>query len=101
MIFTAKDLKMIMWEKTELPENELVESNGKKEWKKTDKTVEKTTYTFRSIAGEKLILLANNEHRKLEGLICDVDLDISFNEFQRKNKISLSSVLKSESGVSF
>jgi len=79
-------IKLAMWEKTELPEREK-DANG--DWKNTGKKVEKTTYTFKDEFGDKLVLLSNNEYRELEGRQCDIVIGITYNDYDRKNRITL------------
>jgi len=97
MIFQTKGLKLVMWDKVNMPDSEMKEIEGKKTWIKIPgKFTEKTNYTFRDIAGEKLVAFGDNTHRVLEGELCDVELDITYNDFTRKNQIKLSSIRKSK-----
>lgn len=85
-----KDCVLKMWEKTMMPESNMVEENGKKTFKKTGKEVEMTTYTFIDGFGEKLVLLSkDNNFRTLEGKKVDIELEVVFNDFQKKNRVSL------------
>lgn len=89
---SLQNVKLAMWEKTELPENEL--KDGK--WVKTDRKVEKTTYTFRDASGEKLVVLGSNDHRDLEGETVDLEIEVIFNDFQKRNRVTLAQVRKSD-----
>jgi len=101
MIFASDKLqkvKLVMYEKTMLPESEMREEGGKKSFVKTGKEVEMTTYTFRDGAGDKLILLSKeNGYRNLEGEVVDITLDVKFNDFTKKAQVKLASVTKSDS----
>jgi len=98
MRFKSEDLqnvKLVMFEKTEMPESIQQEVNGKKQFVQTGKKVEMTTYTFRDGFGEKLVILSkDNSFRDLEGSIVDLTLDISFNDFQKRNNVKLLSCEK-------
>jgi len=89
--------KLVMWEKTDMPESKLVETNGKKSFEKTGKTEEMTTYTFRDGFGEKLVILTkDNSYRALEGEMVDLSVGVVFNDFQKKNRVALISCKKSD-----
>lgn len=100
MIFKSdklQEVKLVMFEKTMLPESEAREVNGKKEFMKTGREVEFTTYSFRDSFGEKLVLLSkDNSYRSLEGEMVDLELEVKYNEFSRKNRVALVSVRKSD-----
>jgi len=92
MQFIAKEkqVRLKMWEKTEMPKSIMVENNGKKSFQKTGEMIEMTTYYFTDIFGEKLVLTsADNTFRTLEGKEVTVTLDIEFNSFKNVNKIKL------------
>jgi len=90
-ISQEKDVKMVMWEKTEMPESNIIEKDGKKSFVKTGKMIEMTTYTFRDIVGEKLVILSkDNSFRLMEGKDVKIALDVVFNDFQKKNRVGLS-----------
>jgi len=99
MIFKSDSLqkvKLIMFEKTMLPESEMKEISGKKEFVKTGKETEFTTYTFRDGMGDKLVLLSkDNSYRSFEGEIVDIEIDVKHNEFTKKTQTKLASVRKS------
>jgi len=101
MIFKSDALqkvKLVMFERTMLPESEMKKGiGGKKEFIKTGKEVEYTTYTFRDGAGDKLVLLSReNGYRSLEGKTVDIELDVKHNEFTKKTQTKLASVRESE-----
>jgi len=91
MIITVAT-KLKMWEATHMPESEKVTVDGKTSYQKTGKKVEKTTYTFIDELGDKLVFLSDNEYRTMEGKAVELDLDITHDDFNRKNKIQLKSV---------
>jgi len=81
---------MVMFEKTMLPESEMKEVDGKKQFVKTGKEVEMTTYTFRDSFGEKMVALSkDNSYRNLEGSIVNIVIDVIFNDFTKKNTVKL------------
>lgn len=84
-----EDLKLVMWKKREMPER--VQNPETKKWEKTNRVIEKTEYTFRDEFGDIVVLLGDNEYRELEGRQCDVTIGIRYNEFERKNTVSLQS----------
>lgn len=97
MIFKTKAVKLVMWDKVNMPESESKEVDGKKVWVKIPgKFIEKTNYTFRDITGEKLVAFGDNSHRTLEGELCDIELEVSYNDFTRKNQIKLFGITKSK-----
>lgn len=85
----AENIKLVMWKKRELPERALNKETGK--WEPTGQKTERTEYTFRDEFGDVLVMLGNNDYRELEGQECDVVVGIRYNEFERKNTISLES----------
>jgi len=90
-----KDVKLKMWERTMMPESNMVEKDGKKQFEKTGGTTEMTTYIFRDYAGETLkILSKDNSFRGLEGEEVKIGIEVVFNDFQNKNRVSLVSVAK-------
>jgi len=91
-ISQEKDVKMVMWEKTEMPESIMSkDKDNKSVFNKTGKMIEMTTYIFRDIVGEKLVILSkDNAFRQMEGKDVKITLDVIFNDFQKKNRISLS-----------
>jgi len=89
---TLQNVKLAMWEKTELPDNEL--KDGK--WVKTGRVTEKTTYTFRDATGEKLVILGSNDYRNFEGELVDLEIDVIFNDFQKRNRVTLATVRKAQ-----
>lgn len=90
MIVDIKNLKMVMAEKTDLPDRVKNETTGA--WDKTGKVTEKTTYTFKDILLEKLVVLGDNKYRDLEGKEVNIQLDIKYNDFGRKISVSLKNV---------
>jgi len=91
-IIHEKDVKMVMWEKTEMPESIMSkDKEGKTVFTKTEKVLEMTTYIFRDIVGEKLVILSkDNGFRTMEGKDVKITLDVVFNDFQKKNRVTLS-----------
>jgi len=86
-------VELKMWEKTMLPESQMVEENGKKSFKKTGKEVEMTTYTFRDSFGDVLIMLSDiNSFRALEGEKVVIETEIVFNTFKNQNRVKLANV---------
>jgi len=96
MIFIpqSKNVSMIMWEKTMLPDSvRSVDEKGKTVFTKTGTKTEYTTYTFRDSFGDKLVFTSkNNSYRTWEGKKVIIALEVNFDEFNRKNKVSLNSV---------
>jgi len=89
----TEDVELRMWEKTMMPESTMVETNGKKEFRKTGTEVEMTTYTFRDGFGEKLVMLSkNNDWRKFESKKVKLTVEIVYNDFQKKNRTVLANV---------
>jgi len=69
------------------------DKDGKTIFTKTDKDLEYTNYIFRDLAGDKIVLMSkNNTFRELEGLECNIDINITFDEFKRRNRYALSLV---------
>jgi len=83
----AEDLKLVMYKAVHLNERAKNETSGK--WENTGGKVEKTEYTFRDEFGDIVVLLGSNEYRELEGRQCDVTLGVRYDEFNRKNVLSL------------
>jgi len=82
---------LIMWEKTMMPESKLDETSGK--YVKTGNKVESTTYTFRDFDGSKLIFLSPKaEYRTFEGKEVIIQIELSHDDYSRKNKIQLRNV---------
>lgn len=87
-----KDVSLLMWEKTLMPESIMVddEATKKKIFKKTGSKIEMTTYTLRDGFGDKLVLLSkNNDFRNLEGKRVQIILEVKRDEFKNLNKLSL------------
>jgi len=85
-----QDVKLVMYEKTMLPESEMKEVDGKKQFVKTGKETEFTTYTFRDGYGEKMVALSkDNSFRDLEGSLVNITVDVTFNDFTKKNQVKL------------
>jgi len=94
----SQEVKMVMFENTDMPDSTMQEVNGKKVFVKTGKITAMTTYTFRDGFGEKLIILSkDNTYRNLEGEMVDIILEVVFNDFQKRNRISLVSCVKAKS----
>jgi len=88
------DVQMLMWEKTLLPESKAEkDEKGKTVFVKTGNKVEMTTYTLRDGFGDKLVVLSsNNDYRTLEGKKVNVVMEVKFDEFNRKNKLTLAEI---------
>jgi len=102
MIFKAveKDVKLKMWERTLMPESSMQEVNGKKQFVKTGKEVEMTTYIFTDVVGDKLVILSkDNNFRTLEGEEVIITVKIEFNDFAKKNRVTLVGIEKAKSKV--
>lgn len=103
MRFTSDSLqkvKLVMFEKTMMKDSEMKEVDGKKVFVKNGQETEFTTYTFRDSFGEKLVILSKeNSYRALEGETVDIEVEIVYNEFGRKNRVSLASVKKSAAAL--
>lgn len=85
---TIENVKLKMWEKTDLPETNL--NNGIRV--KTGNKVEFTTYTFVDEWGSKLVFLTKSDRfRVLEGETGNLTLKIELDDFggRRKWKVSL------------
>lgn len=92
-----KDVKLVMWEKTDMPESNIVEKDGKKSFVKTGKMTEMTTYIFRDFSGEKLVILSkDNSFRAMEGKDVTLTISVIFNDFQKKNRVSLDTLVLSK-----
>jgi len=90
-------VKLKMWEKTMMPESNMVDVGGKKQFVKTGKEIEMTTYTFTDTFGEKLIILSkDNSFRHLEGEEVIIELEVVFNDFQKKNRVTLGRLQKAQ-----
>jgi len=89
-----KNVELVMWEKTDMPESKYDEAT--KKYVKTGNKTERTTYTFRDEFGSKLVFLGNNDYRQYERKPVDIDLELSYDDYNRKNKISLKGVRKAE-----
>jgi len=84
------NVKLVMFERTMLPESIASKVEGKTVFTKTGKEIEHTTYTFRDSFGDKLILLSlNSDYRAFEGELVDLTVSVVYNEFQKKNNIKL------------
>jgi len=81
---------LLMWEKTDMPDSNYDEAT--KKWIKTGGKTEKTTYTFRDIDGSKLVFLSGNKYREYEGRSVNLQIDLSYDNFTRANKLKLESV---------
>jgi len=90
-VSAVEDVKLVMWEKVDMPESVAGKDvAGKTVFNKTGKTIEMTNYIFRDGFGEKLVAMSkDNAYRTLEGEMVDIAVDIQFNDFTKKNKVSL------------
>lgn len=96
MIATLKKVEMVMFEKTEMPESVMKKDDkGKTVFEKTGNKIEKTTYTFRDLEGNKYVFMAGNEFRSLERTAVDLELEIKYDDYTRKTKVSLKQVIPS------
>jgi len=99
MIFKAveKDVKLKMWERTMMPESTMVEKDGKKQFVKTGKEMEMTTYIFTDVVGDKLVILSkDNNFRTLEGEEVIITVKIEFNDFRKQNRVTLVGIEKAK-----
>jgi len=97
MKFITKEsgTRLKMWERTMMPESKMVEKNGKREFEKTGHEVEMTTYTLTDEVGDKLVILSkDNSFRQLEGEEVRLILEVVYNDFQKRNRISLAGMEK-------
>lgn len=91
----TQEVKLVMYEKTMMPESTMQEVDGKKKFVKTGKETEMTTYTFRDGFGEKLVILSkDNSYRNLEGELVSLVLEVIYNDFQKRNTLKLVSCEK-------
>lgn len=98
-ISQVEDIKLVMWEKTMMADSDtIVDADGKKKFVKNGKQTEYTTYFFRDGFGEKLVILTKeNGYRHLEGGQVDISIDVQFNDFTKKNRVTLLECSKSKS----
>jgi len=88
-----ENIKLVMWEKTDMPESVMSkDEKGKTVFTKTGNKTEKTTYTFKDEFGEKLVFMGNNDYRNYEGESVTLYLKINYDDFNRRAKVSLDSV---------
>jgi len=94
----GNELKLVMFERTMMPESIMSKDDkGKTIFTKTDKEVEFTTYLLRDSFGDVLKFVSkNNDYRIFEGEFVDIILDITFNDFQKKNILKLEKISKSD-----
>lgn len=93
----TQECKLVMWEKTMMPESVMQEVDGKKKFVKTGVMTEMTTYTFRDGFGDILkILTKENGYRSLEGGQVVITLEVAWNDFQNRNNVRLVSVEKAK-----
>ena len=86
----GQQVKLVMFEKTELPDSDIKEVDGKKVFIKNGKVTEYTTYTFRDMVGDKYIAVSkNNDYRIHEGKFCIITVDVVHNDFTRKTAVRL------------
>lgn len=86
----SKEMTLMMWSKNEMKERTKDPQTG--EWKDTGRTEEKTKYYLRDEFGDTLEFISGNEYREMEGSLVEVNMDISFNDFQNKNVVKLDSI---------
>jgi len=84
---TAEGLKLVMFKNVEMNKRAKNEATGK--WENTGEKESRTEYTFRDEFGDIIVLFGQNDWRELEGRDCDVVIGIRYNEYDRKNVISL------------
>jgi len=89
MIVTIERVKLALYEARSLPERKKGE-DGK--WTPTGNKTEMTMYTFRDEFGEVLKFLASNKYRELEGQEVNISLDVTYDDYNNKNKVSLKDV---------
>jgi len=83
--------ELIMWDKVDMPESIKNETTGK--FEKTGKKIEMTNYIFRDFDGSKLVFTSNNPlYRTYERKDVIIQLELSYDDFNRKNKIQLRGV---------
>jgi len=89
---TLDGITLKMWEKTMMNESVFSEEEGK--YKRTGKKVEQTTYTFVDEVGDKLVFLSdNNALRSQEGKTGELFLALSYDNFNKRNKIQFKGFL--------
>lgn len=92
--FEAGPVKLVMYKNVEMNERKKNEETGK--WEPTGGKTSMTEYTFRDEFGDILVVFGKNDFRELEGRECEVTIGITYNEFERKNKISLQSCVPAD-----
>lgn len=81
-----ENITLKMWEKSMMSES--IFSEEKKQYVKTGKKVEQTTYSFLDEDGDKLVFLSDkNEWRKMEGQTGDLHVSLNHDNFNKVNKI--------------
>jgi len=85
--FNAEGVKLVMFKNVDMPKRVKNSETGK--WEPTGEKESRTEYIFRDEFGDVLVVFGSNEYRELDGRECDVTIGITYNEFERKNKISL------------
>jgi len=91
---TIRGLELVMWEKVDMPDS--VYNKEKKAFEKTGKFIERTSYTFRDEFGDKIVFFGDNNYREYERQGVDIDVKLSYDDYNRKIKVSLASVRKAE-----
>jgi len=85
-----ENVKLVMFERTMLPESIRETVEGKTVFKKTGKEVENTTYTFLDESGDKLVFLSpNSELRDKEGETGALFVDLGHDSYKKKNTVKL------------
>jgi len=90
MLSTIKNVTLKMWEKKMLPSTSMVE--GKRV--KTGGQDELTSYVFTDEFGTKLVFLSkNSDYRQLEGHTGELQVELSHDEFTKRNRVAMKSFL--------
>lgn len=90
MLVTLENMKLALYEARSLPERAKNPETGK--WEPTGGKSEMSLYTFRDEFGEVLKFLGKNDYRVHEGKNVVLSLDVSFNDYENKNKVTLKDV---------
>lgn len=84
MLSTVQKITLKMWEKTMMPETNLVDGVRQK----TGNRVEFTTYTFTNEYGDKLVFLSKeNQFRPLEGETGELQVKLAYDDFRKRNLV--------------
>jgi len=86
---------MMMWKKVNMPEK--IRNTVSGVFEKTGKDTEMTGYYFHDIMGEEIYFVSpKNEFRELLHKSVNVELNVVFDDYSRKNKLSLSNVTEAK-----